>query len=80
MGMLDVENFTAIINPGESAILAVSSAVKTPVFVGEKVEARMLMRMTFSYDHRVIDGAVGARFANAVKNGLEDVNKWRSLT
>jgi len=80
MGMLDVENFTAIINPGESAILAVSSAVQTPVFVGEKVEARSLMKMTFSYDHRIIDGAVGARFANAVKNGLEDIEKWRSLT
>ncbi len=80
MGMLDVENFTAIINPGESAILAVSSAVRKPVFVGERIEARELMKMTFSYDHRVIDGAVGAKFANAVKNGLEDIDKWKRLT
>jgi pyruvate dehydrogenase E2 component (dihydrolipoyllysine-residue acetyltransferase) len=80
MGMLDVENFTAIINPGESAILAVSSARKTPVVVGEEIQVRNLMKMTFSYDHRVIDGAVGAKFANAVKNGLEDIDKWTSLT
>jgi pyruvate dehydrogenase E2 component (dihydrolipoamide acetyltransferase) len=80
MGMLDVENFTAIINPGESAILAVSSARKTPVVRGGEVEVRDLMKMTFSYDHRVIDGAVGARFANAVRTALEDIDTWRSLT
>jgi pyruvate dehydrogenase E2 component (dihydrolipoamide acetyltransferase) len=80
MGMLDVENFTAIINPGESAIVAVSSARRTPVAAGGAVAVRALMKMTFSYDHRVIDGAVGAKFANAVKTRLEDTGLWRSLT
>jgi pyruvate dehydrogenase E2 component (dihydrolipoamide acetyltransferase) len=80
MGMLDVENFTAIINPGESAILAVSTARPTPVAVGKDVQVRDLVRLTFSYDHRVIDGAVGARFANAVKNRLEDMATWKSTT
>jgi pyruvate dehydrogenase E2 component (dihydrolipoamide acetyltransferase) len=80
MGMLDVENFTAIINPGESAIVAVSSARRQPVVIGEQVMLRNIMKMTFSYDHRVVDGAVGARFANAVKSNLEDIDRWRSLT
>jgi pyruvate dehydrogenase E2 component (dihydrolipoamide acetyltransferase) len=80
MGMLDVENFTAIINPGESAILAVSSAGEFPVVVDGKVAVRTLMKMTFSYDHRIIDGAVGARFANAVKDRLEDSLKWKAST
>ena len=55
MGMLDVENFTAIINPGESAILAVSSTLKKPVVRDDKVVVRSMMKMTLSSDHR-IDG------------------------
>lgn len=80
MGMLDVENFTAIINPGESAILAVSSALKTPVVREEQVEVRSMMKMTLSSDHRLIDGAVAARFINAVKGKLEDLELWTRLT
>src|SRR5581483_6008923 len=67
MGMLDVENFTAIINPGESAILAVSSTVKKPVVRDEKVVVRSIMKLTLSSDHRIIDGAMAAKFANAIK-------------
>ena len=59
MGMLDVENFTAIINPGESAILAVSSTLKKPVVRDDKVVVRSIMKMTLSSDHRIIDGAHG---------------------
>jgi pyruvate dehydrogenase E2 component (dihydrolipoamide acetyltransferase) len=80
MGMLDVENFTAIINPGESAILAVSSTLKKPVVRDDKVVIRSIMKMTLSSDHRIIDGAMAARFLNAVKQKLEDLELWKRLT
>jgi pyruvate dehydrogenase E2 component (dihydrolipoamide acetyltransferase) len=79
MGMLDVENFTAIINPGESAILAVSSLMKHPVVRDDRVVIRSLMKMTLSSDHRIIDGALAARFLNAVRNKLEEISLWRRL-
>jgi pyruvate dehydrogenase E2 component (dihydrolipoamide acetyltransferase) len=80
MGMLDVENFTAIINPGESAILAVSSTIKRPVARGEDIVVRPIMKMTLSSDHRLIDGAMAARFVNCIKQKLEDGGLWRALT
>jgi pyruvate dehydrogenase E2 component (dihydrolipoamide acetyltransferase) len=80
MGMLDVENFTAIINPGESAILAVSSTVKKPVARGDAIVARPIMKMTLSSDHRLIDGATAARFINSIKTKLEDNELWSALT
>jgi pyruvate dehydrogenase E2 component (dihydrolipoamide acetyltransferase) len=78
MGMMDVENFTAIINPGESAVLAISSAVKTPVVRDDAVVVRTMMKMTLSSDHRIIDGITAARFINAIKNKLEDIKLWKS--
>jgi pyruvate dehydrogenase E2 component (dihydrolipoamide acetyltransferase) len=80
MGMLDVENFTAIINPGESAILAVSSTLKKAVVRDDKVVARSIMKMTLSSDHRIIDGAMAARFVNAIKQKLENIELWKLLT
>lgn len=80
MGMLNVENFTAIINPGESAILAVSSTMKQPVVRDDKVVVRSIMKMTLSSDHRIVDGATAARFANAIKKKLEDIELWKRLT
>ena len=80
MGMLDVENFTAIINPGESAILAVSSTIKKPVVRGDAIVARPIMKMTLSSDHRLIDGATAATFANSIKTKLEDNGLWSALT
>jgi pyruvate dehydrogenase E2 component (dihydrolipoamide acetyltransferase) len=80
MGMLDVESFTAIINPGESAILAVSSAVKKPVVRDDAIVARPIMKMTLSSDHRLIDGATAARFVNSIKTKLEDNGLWSALT
>ena len=80
MGMLDVENFTAIINPGESAILAVSSTLKKAVVRDDKVVVRSIMKVTLSSDHRIIDGAMAARFSNAVKQKLEDIELWKLLT
>jgi pyruvate dehydrogenase E2 component (dihydrolipoamide acetyltransferase) len=80
MGMLDVENFTAIINPGESAILAVSSTIKKPIARGDEVVIRPICKMTLSSDHRLIDGATAARFVNRIKANLEDEGLWKSLT
>ncbi|MGA2491397.1 MAG: dihydrolipoamide acetyltransferase family protein [Roseiarcus sp.] len=80
MGMLDVENFTAIINPGESAILAVSSTVKKPVVRDDAIVARPIMKMTLSSDHRLIDGATATRFVNSIKTKLEDNGLWSALT
>jgi pyruvate dehydrogenase E2 component (dihydrolipoamide acetyltransferase) len=79
MGMLNVENFMAIINPGESAILAVSSIMQKPVVQDEQVVARWVMKMTLSADHRIIDGAMAARFLNRLKNKLEDIKLWKRL-
>ncbi|THD43902.1 MAG: 2-oxo acid dehydrogenase subunit E2 [Bradyrhizobium sp.] len=80
MGMLDVENFTAIINPGEAAILAVSSTIRKPVVRGEAIVVRPMMKLTLSSDHRLIDGAVAARFANSIRTKLEDEAIWSVLT
>jgi len=80
MGMLDVENFTAIINPGEAAILAVSSTLKKPVVHNDQVVVRSIMKMTLSSDHRLIDGAMAARFINALKKKIEDIELWKLLT
>lgn len=73
MGMLDIDNFTAIINEPNSAILAVSSA-RRKVVVGEddEVEIRTRMNITCSFDHRVVDGAIGAQFINKIKFYLEN--------
>jgi pyruvate dehydrogenase E2 component (dihydrolipoamide acetyltransferase) len=79
MGMLDIENFTAIINPGESAILAVSSTLKQPAVKDGQIVARDIMKMTLSSDHRIIDGATAARFANAIKQKLEEISLWKRL-
>jgi len=80
MGMMGVENFTAIINTGESAILAVSSTVKKAVVRDDKVVVRSIMKITLSADHRIIDGAMAARFTNAIKQKLEDIELWKRLT
>ena len=80
MGMLNVENFTAIINPGESAILAVSSMRKEPVVIKDDIVIRSIMKITLSSDHRVVDGAVAAGFINKIKKLLEDVEVWKNLT
>ncbi len=72
LGMFDVESFTAVINPPESAILAVSSIMPTPVVVDGQVVVRDRMKVTLSSDHRAIDGATAARFLQEVKRLLEE--------
>lgn len=77
LGMLGVEAFSAIINPGEAAILAVASAIDTPVVINGGIAIRSIMRLTLSADHRLVDGELGARFLNAVRRRLEDPEALR---
>ena len=73
LGMFGVREFTAVINPPQSAILAVGAGCKTPV-VGEggALGVAEIMSLTLSCDHRVIDGALGARFLGALQERIED--------
>lgn len=72
LGMFDIDQFTAVINPPEAAILAVGSILQKPVAQEALVVTRRRMRVTMSCDHRVIDGATGARFLQTVRRMLEN--------
>jgi len=72
LGMLGIEEFTAIINPPESAILAIGGLVEKPVVVNGELAVSKRMRLTMSCDHRVIDGASGAQFLATLKKILEN--------
>ena len=72
LGMLDIEEFTAIINPPEAGILAIGRMAERAVVHGGAVEVRRRMRVTMSCDHRVIDGATGAEFLKTLKAMLEN--------
>ena len=74
LGMFGVEQFTAIINPPEGAILAVGGTTREAVVVGNEIVARHRMRYTLSADHRIIDGAVAARFLQTLTRLIE--NPW----
>ena len=71
LGMYDIESFTAVINPPESAILAVGAIVPTPVVHDGQIVVREMMKMTLSIDHRALDGASAARFLQDLKRLLE---------
>ena len=77
LGMFGVEEFSAIINPGEAAILAVSSAIPTAVAIGDGLAVRSVMKLTLSADHRLVDGELGARFLGAIRRRLEDAAAFR---
>jgi len=72
LGMFDIDQFTAVINPPEAGIIAVGSIVQKPVVVEGQLTARRRMRITMSCDHRVIDGATGAAFLRTLKQMLEN--------
>src|SRR5882762_3080300 len=72
LGMFDIDQFTAVINPPESGIIAVGSIVAKPVAEGSQVVVRRRLRLTLSCDHRVIDGATGAQFLKTLKQMLEN--------
>jgi pyruvate dehydrogenase E2 component (dihydrolipoamide acetyltransferase) len=71
LGMLGVEEFTAILNPPETAILAVGAIADRPVVVEKKIVVRPVMKVTLSYDHRVLDGAAAARFLGKLRELAE---------
>jgi len=72
LGMYDITQFTAIINQPEVAILAVGKITKTPVVEEEEIKIKPIMKITLSSDHRVIDGALAAKFLKRIKEILED--------
>ncbi len=72
LGMLDIEEFTAIINPPEAGIIAIGRMAEKPVVHEGQIVARKRMRLTMSCDHRVIDGATGAQFLRTLKGMLEN--------
>ena len=72
LGMLGIDQFTAIINPPEAGILAIGAVEPKAVVVERQLVVRQRMRVTMSCDHRVIDGATGAKFLQAVKRLFEN--------
>ena len=72
LGMMDIEEFTAIINPPDSAILAVGRIKEVVVKAGDSFAAANVMKLTMSCDHRTVDGAVGAAFLQTLKKYLEN--------
>jgi pyruvate dehydrogenase E2 component (dihydrolipoamide acetyltransferase) len=72
LGMLGIDEFSAIINPPESAILAVGAVAEKAVVVDGRVEAGLRCRLTLSCDHRVVDGATGAKFLQSLQQILEN--------
>ncbi len=74
LGAFGVDQFTAIINQPDSAILAVGQIKDRPVVIEGGIHVRPIMKMTLSSDHRVIDGAVAAQFMKTLKDILEDAN------
>lgn len=73
LGMMGVEEFTAIINPPEAAILAIGGIVREPTVAdgSDTISIRSNMKITISADHRVLDGVIAARFVQEVKKALE---------
>ena len=72
LGMMDIEEFTAIINPPDSCILAVGRIKETVVSRNGKFETANIMKVTLSCDHRSVDGAVGAAFLQTLKKFIEN--------
>jgi pyruvate dehydrogenase E2 component (dihydrolipoamide acetyltransferase) len=72
LGMMDIEEFTAIINPPDSAILAVGTISEKVVRKGDGFGVVNVMKLTLSCDHRSVDGAVGASFLQTLKKFLEN--------
>jgi pyruvate dehydrogenase E2 component (dihydrolipoamide acetyltransferase) len=72
LGMFGIDEFTALINPPEACILAVGAVTPRPVVRDGEVVVRQMMRATLSCDHRVVDGATGAKFLQTLKKILEN--------
>lgn len=72
LGMFDIDEFTAVVNPPESAILAVGKIDRVPVVEGDAIVIRPIMMLSLSYDHRVIDGAPAAKFLQRIKQLMQN--------
>jgi len=72
LGMFEIEDFTAIINPPDACILAVGSIIKKPVVKNDQIAISSRMKVTLSCDHRAVDGATGAKFLQSLKQFLEN--------
>ncbi len=71
LGMYNIKNFSAIINPPQSCILAVGASSKRPIIINDQIKIATIMDVTLSSDHRVVDGAVGAKFLAEFKKFIE---------
>lgn len=77
LGMFDIEEFTAIINPPDACILAVGSIIEKPIVKNGSIVVGNMMKVTLSCDHRIVDGAKGAAFLQTLKSHLENpVKIW----
>ena len=72
LGMYGIKNFTAIINPPQSMILAIGKAEKKPVIINNEIQISEIMNVTLSCDHRVVDGALGSLWLNKFKSYIEN--------
>jgi pyruvate dehydrogenase E2 component (dihydrolipoamide acetyltransferase) len=72
LGMFDIDEFTAIINPPDACILAVGSIAQKPVVKNNQIVVGHVMKVTLSCDHRVVDGATGAQFLQTLKHMLQN--------
>jgi pyruvate dehydrogenase E2 component (dihydrolipoamide acetyltransferase) len=72
LGMFDIDEFTAIINPPDACILAVGSIVQKAIVVNGEIKIGNMMKVTLSCDHRVVDGVTGAKFLQTLKGILEE--------
>jgi len=71
LGMYGIDNFTAIVNPPQSCILAVSRSIEKPVVEHGQIKIAHMMNVTLSSDHRLVDGAIGAEFLKALRRYIE---------
>jgi pyruvate dehydrogenase E2 component (dihydrolipoamide acetyltransferase) len=72
LGMFGIEQFVAVLNPPQAAILAVGATIDTPVVREGQVVVRPMLAMTLTVDHRAVDGATGADFLRTVKQFVEE--------
>ena len=72
LGMYGVQNFNAIINPPQSCILAVGASIKRPIVENDQIKIATIMNATLSADHRVVDGAIGAKFLASFRRYIEN--------
>ncbi|MBA2421896.1 MAG: 2-oxo acid dehydrogenase subunit E2, partial [Chitinophagales bacterium] len=72
LGMMDIDEFTAIINPPDACIMAIGKVRKIPVVINDQVKVGNVLTVTLSCDHRLVDGATGARFLQTFKSYMEN--------